>query len=110
MSLQFLGKRVGILGAGQLARMLAHAGQNLGLDVLVFANSTLDPAVQVSSKSLIGSLSDSKTLKEFFQTVDLVIIENEFLPCELFKQVLGKDVDKLVPNLDRIHQLSNKLE
>ena len=77
-------KTIGILGAGQLARMLALAGIPLGLRFV-----TLDPApdacASAVSEHIAGDYGDLETLERFAGMVDVVTYEFENVPAESVK-------------------------
>ncbi|MDR2591644.1 MAG: 5-(carboxyamino)imidazole ribonucleotide synthase [Chitinispirillales bacterium] len=72
---------IGILGAGQLARMLALSGIPLGLRFV-----TLDPApdacASVVSTHIVGDYGDREKLERFAGMVDVVTYEFENVPAE----------------------------
>ena len=72
-------KKVGVLGGGQLARMLAQSGLSMGIEVHVLSKNSNDPAAQVSQFWQKGSPSCSKDLKKFSHKVDTLTFESEFL-------------------------------
>jgi len=73
--------RVGILGGGQLARMLALAGHPLGARFV-----TLDPAPDACagavSRHIAGNYDDRAKLEEFAAMADIVTYEFENVPAE----------------------------
>ena len=73
--------RIGILGAGQLAQLLAHSAYTLGFETLCYAESSQQPATR-NSPLFIGELKDNKRLQEFLSKVDLITIENENIEVE----------------------------
>src|SRR5262245_10834278 len=89
--------RLGILGGGQLARMLLEAAYALGISPLVLAPNEDDPAAAISNRVRLGKTDDEKILRQFFSVVDIVIFENEFIPTEILKRAaLGARV-RFVP-------------
>ena len=71
---------VGILGGGQLGKMLSMAAAKLGFRTSVFAELHDDPAVFVTNSSVVGSFVDEEKLLQFSKTVDVAIIEFENIP------------------------------
>ncbi len=69
-------KTVGIIGAGQLAQLLAHNAYQLGLKTLCFSEQPDAPAAR-NSALYIGNLSCQKDLTKFAEQVDVITIENE---------------------------------
>jgi 5-(carboxyamino)imidazole ribonucleotide synthase len=74
------GATLGILGGGQLGRMLALAAAKLGLKTHVYAQDPESPAFDVASARTIAAYEDELTLVEFAGTVDLVTYEFENIP------------------------------
>lgn len=99
---------VGILGGGQLARMLALAAHPLGIPVSVLAAHATDPAPQVVGLTHIGSLEDEKDLKRFLTTVGAVTFESEFVNIDKLKRCLPTGV-RVFPALDVIEAIQDRL-
>jgi 5-(carboxyamino)imidazole ribonucleotide synthase len=78
------GGRVGILGAGQLGRMLAMAGARMGLRVRLYDPGFDPPGGQVAS-AMQGEWDDEEGLRAFARTVDVVTLEFENVPLFALK-------------------------
>ena len=76
------GSTIGILGGGQLARMLALAAGNLGLKCHIFAPESDNPAYPVAAGRTVASYTDFRLLKDFSQRIDVVTYEFENVPAE----------------------------
>jgi 5-(carboxyamino)imidazole ribonucleotide synthase len=76
------GSTIGILGGGQLARMLALAAARLGLNSKIFAPEHDSPAFQVSASHLVAHYTDHNALVEFAAEVDAITYEFENVPVE----------------------------
>lgn len=74
------GGTVGILGGGQLGRMLAMAAARLGLKSAIYAPESDSPAFQVCDAHVVGSYTDHETLRAFANSVDVVTYEFENVP------------------------------
>lgn len=72
-------KTVGILGAGQLARMLAQAGRRLGLD-FVFLDPAGDACAAEFGEHICAAWDDESALKELGQRADVVTFDFENVP------------------------------
>lgn len=104
-----VGTRLGILGGGQLARMLTEAATSLGLLPVIFTERVDDPAAQLGSKCILGNYSQVEKLKEFFSQVDSVIFENEFIPCSLLEEISKPYNTIFLPSLSAMALLQDKL-
>lgn len=100
--------RVGIIGAGQLGRMLALAGYPLGLRFVFLDRSAEAPAAQVGPM-VCGAFDDAGRLAELAQRVDLVTFEFENVPADAVG-TLAADKPFLPPphalaaSQDRLHE------
>ncbi len=74
------GGTVGILGGGQLGRMLAMAAARLGLKTAIYAPEKDSPAFQVCDVHVIGHYGDHDALRAFANSVDVVTYEFENVP------------------------------
>lgn len=74
--------RVGVIGGGQLARMLAPAAEALGIRFSVLSETADAPATQVINEVSVGDYKDFATLKAFAETVDVVTFDHEHVPPE----------------------------
>ncbi|HLH10427.1 MAG TPA: 5-(carboxyamino)imidazole ribonucleotide synthase [Methylovirgula sp.] len=75
------GNTIGILGGGQLGRMLAMAAAELGLKVHVYAPQGDNPAFEVAAHHTVGSFEDADKLAEFGAAVDVATYEFENIPA-----------------------------
>lgn len=98
--------KIGILGGGQLGRMLIQAGLDLNLDF-----SVLDPDVNSPCKSIaafdVGNLNDYETVLEFGKKCDLITIEIESVNTEALK-FLEKKGKRVYPQPHLIELIQNK--
>jgi 5-(carboxyamino)imidazole ribonucleotide synthase len=76
------GATIGILGGGQLARMLALAAAPLGLKCHVFAPDTDSCAFDVVHAQTIADYEDEAALASFAKSVDVVTYEFENVPAK----------------------------
>ena len=83
------GSIIGILGGGQLGRMLALAAARLGLRTHVYSDEPVVPAFDVSALSKVGSFADEAALSAFAADVDVVTCEFENVPA-LALEIAGK--------------------
>ena len=74
-------RTVGILGGGQLGRMLALAGARLGLDAHVYCPDPASPAFAVAAAHTVAAYEDEAALAAFAAAVDVVTYEFENVPA-----------------------------
>ena len=75
---------VGIIGAGQLARMSVAPATALGINLLLFAEDKDDSAAQIAPH-VVGDFRDLSQLLEFAKECDLVTFEHELVPLSVIK-------------------------
>jgi 5-(carboxyamino)imidazole ribonucleotide synthase len=77
--------KVGIVGAGQLARMLCEAASALGLATVVLAADRSDAAVSVAGDVRLGSATDPGALRGLAEACDVVTFDHELVGLEALK-------------------------
>ena len=88
------GATIGILGGGQLGRMLAMAAADLGFDACIFTDETDSPAARVSAHAIVADYRDQAALSDFTQRCGAITAEFENVPAETadFLASLGASV------------------
>ena len=74
------GATIGILGGGQLGRMLSVAASRLGLKTHIFEPGAEPPAGQVADRVTTASYEDADALRAFAASVDVITYEFENIP------------------------------
>ncbi|MFW7381265.1 MAG: 5-(carboxyamino)imidazole ribonucleotide synthase [Oligoflexus sp.] len=100
---------VGILGGGQLAMMLAGAGQRLGLAVHIFATSPGDVAIANADDYVVSDFNQREDLHSFFSKVKTVIYENEWIDPKLLEQAIKSTSATISPLPQAMAACANKL-
>lgn len=78
---------IGVLGAGQLAKMLANDAYRLGLRFATIENKPGSPASFMTKLDFSGEGNDKGRLDEFIQNVDVITLENEFIDPEILEYI-----------------------
>jgi 5-(carboxyamino)imidazole ribonucleotide synthase len=76
------GDTIGILGGGQLGRMIALAAARLGLRCHIYAPEAANPAYDVAAKYTVGRYDDEAALRGFASSVQCVTYEFENVPAK----------------------------
>lgn len=76
------GATIGVLGSGQLGRMLAMAAARLGYRIHVFSPDRDSPTGQVAHAETIADYLDLDAVKRFAEAVDVVTFEFENVPAD----------------------------
>jgi 5-(carboxyamino)imidazole ribonucleotide synthase len=83
------GSTIGILGGGQLGRMLAIAAAELGFDVAIYTDEKDGPASHVAASATVADYSDRAALTAFARNVDVVTTEFENVPAETAEALIA---------------------
>ena len=75
---------VGVIGAGQLARMMVAPATELGITLRLFATSSQDSGAQVCSH-VVGDYKNLEHLKKFAEECDVITFEHELVPLSVIK-------------------------
>lgn len=98
--------RIGVLGGGQLGRMLVQSAINFNLDLKV-----LDPDAQAPCRSIsqfeVGNLKDEATVYQFGKSCDVLTIEIESVNIAALKR-LEKEGVKVLPQPHLIEIIQDK--
>ncbi|ODT48941.1 5-(carboxyamino)imidazole ribonucleotide synthase [Devosia sp. 63-57] len=83
------GSTIGILGGGQLGRMLALAAAKLGLKSHIYCPDPQSPAFDVTPHKTVAAYDDVEALKAFAAEVDVVTYEFENVPAATAEVLAG---------------------
>ncbi|MEM9755693.1 MAG: 5-(carboxyamino)imidazole ribonucleotide synthase [Pseudomonadota bacterium] len=102
------GATIGILGGGQLGRMLAMAAARLGYRTHIFAPAPA-PAADVAAVWTQGSYDDATALASFAAACDVVTLEFENIPVAALDTIAAKTpvfpgAHALATSQDRLHE------
>ncbi len=101
--------RIGVIGGGQLARMMQPAAVNLGIHLRVLAQSPTDSAAQVIPDTVIGAHDDLEALKAFAAECDIVTFDHEHVPTEYLAELQAMGV-QVRPGPHALQFAQDKLE
>lgn len=75
------GSSIGILGGGQLGRMMARAAARLGLKCHIYCPEPASPAFEIADRHTIAAYDDRTALAAFADSVDAITYEFENVPA-----------------------------
>lgn len=104
---QYESIKLGILGGGQLGRMLIQSAINYNLTVHVLDADNDAPCSALAHRFFQGSLTDYDTVYNFGKSVDIITIEIEHVNCEALIQ-LEKEGKKVFPQPHAIRLIQDK--
>jgi 5-(carboxyamino)imidazole ribonucleotide synthase len=86
--------KLGILGGGQLGRMLIQEAVNFNIHISVLDPSVNAPCADLANNFVVGNFNDYQTVLDFGKTVDVLTIEIEHVNIEALEELerLGKKV------------------
>ncbi|MDX1658412.1 MAG: 5-(carboxyamino)imidazole ribonucleotide synthase [Nitriliruptorales bacterium] len=102
--------RVGMVGAGQLARMTQRAAIDLGVHLEVLARRGDDPGVLIGMPHRVGDWEDLDDLRSLAEDVEVLTLDHELAPNEHLQQlaaaghVLRPSPDAVRFGQDKLHQ------
>jgi 5-(carboxyamino)imidazole ribonucleotide synthase len=97
---------VGVIGGGQLARMMIPAAVNLGVELRVLAETEgMSAALAASS---VGDYRDLATVLAFAETVDVVTFDHEHVPQAVLRELVSRGV-AVHPGPDALLYAQDKL-
>ena len=99
---------LGVIGAGQLARMMAAPAAELGIKMLLYASDSQDSAAQIVEHH-VGLPSEREKVLAFAQQCDVVTFEHELVPQSVIKALEQSGV-KVYPRSDTFIFSQNKIE
>ncbi|MFT4229252.1 MAG: 5-(carboxyamino)imidazole ribonucleotide synthase [Microbacterium sp.] len=101
-----MGLRVGVVGGGQLARMMIAPAVELGVELRVLAEEE-GMAARLAA-SAVGDYRDLATVQEFAEHVDVVTFDHEHVPQEVLRALVEAGV-RVHPGPDALQYAQDKL-
>lgn len=99
--------RVGVIGGGQLARMMIKPALALGLEIKVFAESQGSSAAQAATH--VGDYTQLEQVREFAKSVDVITFDHEHVPLSVL-ETLEADGVSIQPSPKALRFAQNKLQ
>ncbi|TQD92928.1 hypothetical protein C1H46_021408 [Malus baccata] len=84
---------VGVLGGGQLGRMLCQAASQMAIKVMVLDPQENCPASEIAHHHMVGSFDDSATVQEFAKRCGVLTVEIEHVDVETLEKLEQQGVD-----------------
>jgi len=98
---------VGVIGGGQLARMMTPPAINLGLEIKVLAEAAGSSAALATTQ--VGDYTHLDVVREFAKTVDVVTFDHEHVPLPVLEALEDEGV-KVNPPSKALAYAQNKLK
>jgi 5-(carboxyamino)imidazole ribonucleotide synthase len=87
------GSTIGILGGGQLGRMLALAASRLGFDIAILEPERDSPAARVAARAIVAAYDDPAGLEKLAKAASVVTYEFENVPAAAVARLAEMGVD-----------------
>jgi 5-(carboxyamino)imidazole ribonucleotide synthase len=109
MPLTSPGTTVGVVGGGQLGRMLGEAAAPLGIELLVSDPTPDAPATPVVREQLVGSFDDQETFRELGERADYLTFEIELADPDALEAVQEATRTPVHPRPETLRIIQDKL-
>ncbi|MEO8698670.1 MAG: 5-(carboxyamino)imidazole ribonucleotide synthase [Kofleriaceae bacterium] len=81
------GATIGVLGGGQLGRMMAIAARQMGYRIVVLDPSPRCPTAQVADGFVVGALDDLDSARHLARQVEVITLDTEHVPADLLAEL-----------------------
>ncbi|NJL98970.1 MAG: 5-(carboxyamino)imidazole ribonucleotide synthase [Synechococcaceae cyanobacterium SM2_3_2] len=102
-------KRVGVIGGGQLAQMLAKAAAALDIELWIQTPYASDPAVSLAAHTLLAPIDDLEVTRQMAERVEVITFENEFVDLDRLQTLADQGI-LFAPQLGSLSPLLDKLD
>jgi 5-(carboxyamino)imidazole ribonucleotide synthase len=102
-------QKIGVIGGGQLAWMMASEAKKMGLEIFVQTPSKNDPAVDLATNCILGKIDDAAATERLAELCDVITFENEFIDLKELEKLATAGVI-FRPSLSALSPLLDKYE
>jgi 5-(carboxyamino)imidazole ribonucleotide synthase len=103
------GPTLGVVGGGQLGRMLAEAAAPLGVDVVVLDPTPDCPAAPVARDQIVGDFDDADAIRELAGRVDALTFEIELADADAIREASAGAGVPVQPSPETLRSTGDKL-
>jgi len=109
-------QKIGVIGGGQLAWMMAIASKRLGIELIVQAASPRETAVKIADRVVYGKVTDVRATAQLAEYCSVITFENEFVDLVALKELanyINQDGDRqllFLPSLETLAVSVDKLK
>ncbi|KAI7890650.1 phosphoribosylaminoimidazole carboxylase [Mucor mucedo] len=103
-------QKVGILGGGQLGRMMIEAASRLNLSVTILDSPTDSPAKQIEStqQHIQGAFNDPAKIRELASQVDVLTVEIEHVDADVLAELETSSKIRVCPSAFTVKTIQDK--
>ena len=109
MTLTTPGPTLGVVGGGQLGRMLAEAAAPLGVELVVTDPTPDPPAAPVVRDALVGDFDDEETLRALAERSDVLTYEIELADPDVLERISAETGTPVHPDPETLRTIEDKL-
>ena len=109
MTITLPGPTLGVVGGGQLGRMMGEAVAPLGVEVVVLDPTPDCPASPVVSDQILGGFDDADAIRELASRVDALTFEIELADPDLMAEAAAEHDVPVHPDPDTLRTIQDKL-
>ncbi|GKX31998.1 N5-carboxyaminoimidazole ribonucleotide synthase [Vallitalea longa] len=102
-----LSKKIGIIGGGQLGKMMILEAKRLGFYVITLDPSESCPSHSISDKQILASFDDKKAIRTMAEKVDVMTYEFEHINVDILKE-LENEGYTIYPTAKSLEIIQNK--
>ena len=99
--------KIGILGGGQLARMMIEETSKYGYEFVIYSEEVNSPAGKICNKEIVGKFSDTERINAFCKECDIVTLENEFIDKK-YIEYIERSGKECLPGSDIVGMIQDK--
>ncbi len=100
---------IGIVGGGQLAKMMAQKAKKIGLDTVVLDPTPNCPAAQVGSRQIAGDFYDGNKLRELVGKSDVTTYDTEHMNTRVLRELV-REGNRIYPSPALLETIQDKLQ
>lgn len=104
-----LKKRIGIIGGGQLGKMMILEAKKLGFFITILDPTEQCPAHSVSDKHIVANFDDEKSIRQLAECSDVLTYEFEHIEVSILRQ-LEKEGYSVYPTAASLQIIQNKYD
>lgn len=108
MEKNYLTQKIGIIGGGQLGKMMIQEAKKLGFYIITLDPTPNCPSHSISDEHIVAEFDDKKAIRSLAEKVDVITYEFEHIGCDILLE-LEEEGYKIYPTAKSLKIIQNKL-
>ncbi len=104
------GATIGVVGGGQLGRMMAEAASPLGVRLDVLDPTPHCPAAPVAGRQVVACFDDEQAIRRLADSVDVLTYEIELADPDALERISEETTTRVHPAPETLRMIQDKLE